>query len=255
MEYEAPQLTKAERRALKKDRKREEEEKQQQQSKMKRWMTYLAMAAVVVGLGWLAYSRYTPIPAEEVNKPVSEITETDWVKGNREAKVVLVEYSDFQCPACKAYRELIEALQENYSKDQLALVFRHFPLKTIHPQATLAAQATEAAGNQGNFWEMHDVLFENQAEWSGKREAEEMFISYATQLGLDENQFKQDLKSKEVQVAVEADYRNGMSLRINSTPSFFVNGERIANPQGLEPFQAIIDEALRSATESGEVAE
>jgi protein-disulfide isomerase len=255
MAYEENQLTKAERRALKKEQKQIDAEKQLQQARTNRLLTYLIVIGVVIGLAWFGYSRYTPVPQEAVDQPTDEVTKQDWLLGNADASVILVEYSDFQCPACKAYREVIAGLHESFADDQLAIVFRHFPLKTIHPQATLAAEAAEAAGKQGKFWEMHDAIFDGQQEWSGSRNTKQAFREYARDLDLNVDQFMEDLESQEVRTAVEADYQSGIKLRINSTPTFFINGERIGNPQGLEAFKTLINEQLQMATGSAEPEE
>jgi protein-disulfide isomerase len=251
MEEQQP-LTKAERRALKKEKKKMAQ--QGSQSPISRLTTYIVIGLIVLGLGWIWYSRSTPA-TEQAALPMDTVAESDWRLGNADAKVTFIEYSDFQCPACKAYRDLIEGLHEKYDDSQLAIVFRHFPLKTIHPQATLAAQAAEAAGKQGKFWEMHDLLFDNQADWAGKRNAEELFVTYAKSLELDEQQFLADISAGETKAAVENDYRSGVSNRINSTPTFFLDGERIGNPQSIEEFSQLIDEKLLAATESATTEE
>jgi protein-disulfide isomerase len=182
--------------------------------------------------------------------PVAEATDKDWVKGNPDAEVVIVEYADLQCPACKLYSSVMSDLAVKYASEA-AFVYRHFPLKQIHLQAVTAAHAAEAAGLQGKFWEMHDKLFETQELWSNNRGAKNMFADYAGELGLDVERFKRDMNSKEVRAKVEAHYLNGLENRLNSTPSFFINGERIENPQGLEAFSQLIDQKLIEATASG----
>ncbi|OGV96028.1 hypothetical protein A2W24_02980 [Microgenomates group bacterium RBG_16_45_19] len=186
-------------------------------------------------------------------KPVNQVLETDWYQGNKAAAVVIVEYSDFQCPACRLYSPLIEQLTQLYP-DQLAVVYRHFPLKEIHPRANLAAQAAEAAGKQGKFWEMNHLLFERQEEWAESGQASKIMMGYAQELGLNSDQFKQDLNSKAVKGLVKADYLSALANRLNGTPSFFVNGSRIENPQGLAAFQAVL-EPLLPATDSATISE
>ncbi len=119
-------------------------------------------------------------------KPIPEVTEADWSKGNLESPVVLLEYSDFQCPACKARGPIIENLLGEFG-DHIRFVYRHMPLSSIHNNAQLAAQATEAAGVQGKFWEMHDHLFETQSEWSGlsKSKLTESQVLAAGELGIN----------------------------------------------------------------------
>lgn len=175
-----------------------------------------------------------------------EVTDEDTYLGNKDAKVTLVEYSDFQCPACKAFEDIVKQLQESYSAEDLKIVYRHFPLRSIHPNADLAAQAAEAAGEEGKFWEMKDLLFKNQAEWSKEKDPRGLFGAYAKSLGLDVAEFDEDLlpedDSKE---RVEKDYQSGVALGVNSTPTFILNGVVLKNPQNLDEFKKLIDAELK----------
>lgn len=175
-----------------------------------------------------------------------EVTDEDKYLGDKNAKVTLVEYSDFQCPACKAYEDIIKEIRNAYSAEDLRIVYRHFPLRSIHPNADLAAQATEAAGEEGKFWEMKDELFKNQAEWSKEKDPRGLFGAYAKAIGLDIAEFEEDLlpedDSKE---RVEKDYQSGVALGINSTPTFILNGVVIKNPQTVDEFKALIDAELK----------
>lgn len=172
----------------------------------------------------------------------SAIIESDWIRGNKEAKVVLTEYSDFQCPACASYHGIVEQLHNDFG-DRLAIIYRHFPLRQIHANAEIAALSAEAAGKQDKFWEMHDMIFENQKKWEAVKNAEEIFIGYAEELGLNSEQFKNDLESKELEDKVEADYQSGVKAGVNHTPTFFVNGAEIQNPRSYEEFKNIINDA------------
>lgn len=175
-----------------------------------------------------------------------EVTEEDTSLGNSDAKVTLIEYSDFQCPACKAYEDIIKQVRESYTAEELRFVFRHFPLRSIHPNADLAAQAAESAGEEGKFWEMKDVLFEKQSEWAEDKDPRGFFSAYAKGLGLDIAEFEEDMKSDDdSKERVEKDYQSGVALGINSTPTFILNGVIIKNPQSLEEFKALIDAELK----------
>ncbi|OGI72699.1 hypothetical protein A3J61_00135 [Candidatus Nomurabacteria bacterium RIFCSPHIGHO2_02_FULL_38_15] len=167
----------------------------------------------------------------------------DWVRGDANAKVTLVEYSDFQCPACAAYYPLVKKLEEKFGS-QMSFTYRHFPLSQIHKNAELAAMAAEAAGLQGKFWEMHDMLFENQTAWSNNYNAKKVFIGYAEKLVLNTDQFENDLDRKDLRDKIAANYKEGVSIGINGTPSFFVNGVKITNPKSYEEFEKIISEKL-----------
>lgn len=172
-----------------------------------------------------------------------KIGPTDWVKGNRDARVVLVEYSDFQCPACGFYYPLLKQLTEEFG-DRVAVVYRHFPLKQIHKNAVLAAQAAEAAGLRGKFWEMHNLLFENQSIWSKALNPKSTFTEYAKRIGLNEGKFESDLESRDTKNKVDMDYIFGAGLGINSTPTFFLNGRKLINPRSYEEFKQIIEKAV-----------
>ncbi len=170
----------------------------------------------------------------------------DNVKGNKEAKVVLMEYSDFQCPACRAYYPVVRQLTTEFGGD-VAFVYRHFPLTTIHANAEFAARAAEAAGRQGKFWEMHDLLFEKQAEWEKVADITKVFDGYAELLGLDLEKFNTDWRSKEVKDFVSAQRVHALKAGLQGTPSFFVNGVQIQNPSSVEEFRAIIKKAITDA--------
>lgn len=166
-----------------------------------------------------------------------------WEKGSADAKVVLVEYSDFQCPACAAYYPLVKQVMQEFG-DQVKFVYRHFPLVQIHANALSAARAAEAAGNQGKFWEMHDLLFEQQDVWESSRTVDATFAEYAVRLGLDMVQFKSDESSKETEKKILNDYQTGLVSGVAGTPTFFLNGKKINNPRNYEQFRTIILEAL-----------
>jgi len=179
----------------------------------------------------------------------SEITYTDWTKGSEDATVTLIEYSDFQCPACRSYHSFLNRLTAEFG-DNILFSYRHFPLHQIHPNAGPAAEAAEAAGRQGKFWEMHDKLFDNQGEWEGSHDAEELFTKYAGELGLDIEQFQTDMDSKEVRDKVRADENSGTAARVQGTPSLFLNGEKVQNPGRYEDLKKLVESAGAVAPES-----
>lgn len=168
---------------------------------------------------------------------INAIALTDQIKGNREAKTILIEYSDFQCPACAVYAPIIKQIVEEFN-DKIVFAYRHFPLSQ-HKNAEIAAIAAEASGKQGKFWEMHDIIFENQNEWADSKNAKEIFIKYAEKIELNTERFKIDLELKELKEKTRKDLNSGISARVNSTPTFFLNGERV-QPQSYEDFKQII---------------
>lgn len=166
------------------------------------------------------------------------------VEGAENSKVTLIEYGDFQCPACKSYYPLIKELKSTYG-DRVAFQFRHYPLVQIHPNAFVSSRAAEAAGKQGKFFEMHDLLYENQELWSQSPNPSSTFESYAQQLGLNVEQFKTDMNSAAVADVINADVKAGQTAGANSTPTFVLNGKKIdKNPQTLDEFKKLLDDEL-----------
>ena len=164
--------------------------------------------------------------------------------GNFEkGKVVLVEYADFQCPACGLYYPLVKQLKSE-SGDKMEVVFKHFPLKSIHKNADLASRASEAALIQGKFWEMHDILFEKQNEWSNSGQARSLFTAYAVSLGMNQQKFVDDIDSDSVKERVNSDYQEGVGLRVNGTPTLFLNGKKITNPRSYDEFKKLIQDQI-----------
>jgi protein-disulfide isomerase len=186
-------------------------------------------------------------PADQTGSLIDLTSSSDWSKGNKEAKIVLVEYSDFQCPACGAYYPLLKQLNQELS-GEVQFVYRHFPLRQIHANAELAARAAEAAGRQGKFWEYHDLLFENQREWSEESRARDIFVRYAQSLDLDTGRFTNDMDSQEIKEKVDKDYASGVRSAVDATPTFFLNGKRIQNPRSYEEFRSVIEEAVKNSS-------
>ena len=197
----------------------------------------LFVIVLLFGYYFYAMSTKKDLPAAEVS-----ISVTDHVRGARSGKVTLVEFGDFQCPACGAYETIVRQLEAD-NKDTLKVVFRHFPLTQIHQNALPAAKAAEAAALQGKFWEMHDMLYDKQAEWSKGLNARDYFLTYATILGLNTVTFTKDMESKAVEEKILAEYKEGVALGIQGTPTFFINGKMIESPRNLEAFNALIKSA------------
>ncbi|MBN1168569.1 thioredoxin domain-containing protein [Candidatus Woesebacteria bacterium] len=236
-------LTKRQRKKLAKEEKLQETEKREKIKKLKSSLMWvIALSLAVFGGYKLIKWIYTPT-VEVLSEPV-EIAENDWVKGDRKnAKVTVIEYSDFQCPACEAYQPIVNRLAEEFS-DSVRIVFRHFPLVSIHNNAFDAARAAEAAGKQNRFWEMHDKLFEDQDSWSEDNTPKDKFMNYASQLGLDLDRFEDDLSSKEIENKINLHIFQANQLGLNSTPTFIVNDKKIDNPQGYEALRSLIEQKL-----------
>lgn len=190
----------------------------------------------------LSYYFYKSQSIPEIKEPVV-INEDDHIRGNQSGDVTLVEFGDFQCPACAAYEPFVRKVTED--NKNLKVVFKHFPLTQIHKNALLSAKASESAGIQGKFWEMHDMLYDKQKEWGESLMARELIISYAKTLNLDVDKFTKDLNDKAIEDRILSDLKEGIKLGVQGTPSFFVNGKKIENPKSLEEFNKVIREASK----------
>ena len=216
---------------------------------------WVIVLVVILGLGllvWGSIASRNPSSSGTVNEEqeaILSLKSDDWVKGATSSEVVLVEYSDFQCPACRQYHEPVKVLVDEFG-DRLTFAYRHFPLRRIHFNAQIAAQAAEAAGMQGKFFEMHDLLFERQPEWSGNSSETmlETLNEYAVELELDLLQFNEDLESDEVKGYINEDLENALLLGVNATPTFFLNGEKMNNPNSIDEFRLLIQQALGDIT-------
>jgi protein-disulfide isomerase len=154
------------------------------------------------------------------------IKETDHRIGNSDARVTLVEYGDYECPHCGHAYPLVKQLVSRMGKD-LLFVFRHFPLQEAHPAAFPAALSAEAAGKQGKFWQMHDLLYDHQEELE-----ENSFLDFAGELNLDLKKFSHDFESDDTSSKVEDDFESGVRSGVNGTPTFFINGKKLAAYDG-----------------------
>ncbi len=166
-----------------------------------------------------------------------------------ESVVNLTEYGDFQCPACASYHPIVKQIKEKY-KDQITFQFKNFPIVAIHPNAMAAHRAAEAASLQGKFWEMHDLIYEQQQTWASGNNAAGTFRSFAESLGLNMEQFDTDISSREVNTAIQDDIKAGEALNIQGTPGFVIDGKLIENPKSIEEFEQLIQDAIAAKTTS-----
>lgn len=173
-------------------------------------------------------------PADNI--PISQTnpagTDNAHTRGPANAKVTVEEYGDYQCPPCGALFPELKKLEKEYG-DQMRFVFRHYPLQ-MHKHASLAAHAAEAAALQGHFWEMHDIIYQNQLNWTPAEDARPLFIQYARDLKLDIDRFTRDMDSPAVAARVTADYDRGSALGVTGTPTLFMNGRQL-NPNAVTP--------------------
>lgn len=178
-------------------------------------------------------------PPEAPTGPVDvAVGDKDHVRGNKNASVTLIEFSDFECPFCGRFEPTVNQALAEYG-DKIRLVYKHFPLESIHPQARPAAEASECAAEQGKFWEYHDELFKNQ-----DRLTNAYYGELAKQLGLDVNKFNTCVTSGKGKAKVDADYQQGIQAGVQGTPHTLVNGIAVSGAVPYASLKAQIDAAL-----------
>ena len=164
--------------------------------------------------------------------------------GPKQAKVTVVEFGDFQCPACGVAYQVVKQIKEEY-KGKMSFVFREYPLMA-HKYGYLSALAVEAASGQGKFWEMYDKLYSNQKEWSESKDALAIFATYAKEIGIDVNKFREDVDSKKYDAKIQADLSDGNQLGVNATPTFFINGKIYSGALTYDNFKSVVESELKS---------
>jgi protein-disulfide isomerase len=177
---------------------------------------------------------------DEIDRLTPPVSSRDHRQGPDDAPVTLVEFGDFECPHCGRAYPIIKEVQSLLG-DKLLFVFRHFPITTSHPHAQHAAEAAEAAGAQGKFWEMHDILFENQHALDDSDLAE-----YARMIGLDLRRFVADMRVHKYAQHVREDFRSGILSGVNGTPTFFINGLRYDGPWDAQTLTAELLAAIEA---------
>ena len=182
-----------------------------------------------------AQARQAPDP----NKVYSLATDGAPFQGPKDAKIVVVEFSDYQCPFCSGAEPLMDQVLAAYPKD-VKRVYKQFPLTSIHQNAMPAARAAVAAGKQNKFWEMHKKLFENQRDLSVDN-----YKKWAQELGLDVARFEKDMASPEVQAQIDRDVKDAQAAEVSGTPTIFVNGKRFSKQRSLDTFKETIDPILQ----------
>lgn len=160
----------------------------------------------------------------------------------KDAKVTLVEFGDYQCPACRASQPTLEKLIKDY-EGKMTFVFRNFPLP-LHANAKVSSEAAEAAGEQGKYWEMNSLLYERQDEWSQLSNPIDKFVSYAEELKLDTAKFKKSIETYKYDQKIRGDQTDGETLGVSSTPTFFLNGEKLVGGQNYGVWKKKIDALL-----------
>ncbi|MEO5627741.1 MAG: thioredoxin domain-containing protein [Candidatus Saccharimonadales bacterium] len=207
----------------------------------KRFLLILAALVVIFGsIFWLTKSKSN---APGTGSSQAQASNHVLGEGN---KVSLVEFGDYQCPACGQYFPIIEQIKAKYA-DQISFRFANFPLVQIHPNAMVAARAAEAASLQNKFWEMHDLLYRNQTTWAQASNPSSYFEKYAADLKLDITKFKADSASAGVLATINADVAEAQGYGATGTPTFILNGKKIDSPTSIEAFSEVIDQAIKQA--------
>lgn len=217
--------------------------------KMK-WIIFtVVVLGVLGGIIWFSKSDEVTFSGD-ASKVITEAPIADHVYGSPDQKVVLIEYGDFQCPGCGSMFSAVHELKEQY-KSTLTFVFRNMPLTNLHPNALAAATAAEAAGLQDKYWEMHDLLYQNQSAWassdiSGRTS---LFEGYASQIGLDIDKYRQDLSSKDIAAKISRDRATSKTFNADSTPTFVINGKKFDSSKATDSaaLKGAVDEALKAA--------
>lgn len=221
----------------------------------KSWIVFGAIViAVLSGMVMMSMQKKTDIEditseklAETMSAEERNGNIADHTFGNSNAKVIVIEYADYQCPGCGTASPKMKELAEKY-KDNMLLIFRNFPIASSHPNARAASATAEAAGLQGKFWEMHQLLFVSQNEWSkaNATDRDKVFQSYAERLGLDVNKLKTDIASESVKKKIDFDLALGRKQKVNATPSFYINGKLVEMDENGS-IEKPLKEALKNA--------
>lgn len=202
-------------------------------------------AAVIIGGSALLWSSPSPIQPGKILDEQSLIRENSYRTGSDTAKVKIVEFGDFQCPACAKINPTIRTIKETYKDNpNVSIIFRHFPLTDIHANAFISSEAAEAAGAQGKFWEMFDALYTNQGQWEKSTDPLPIFTLYAQQLGLNIETFKDAIQNHVYEDIINTDIADGEKIGVNATPTFFINGEKQETIPTTEAFNNKIQELL-----------
>lgn len=239
-------LTKDEKKKLRQEEWQKKIASEERKKKITKFIWWGVGALILVFAVWFLYATInTPSsPTAALTAPGPKAA--DMTFGNPKSKVILTEYADFQCPGCGAYYPILKQLTTDY-KDKILFVYRFFPLEQIHRNALQASEAGYAASLQGKFWPMHDLLFANQTAWAELSDPTANFLSYATQAGLDITKFKADSTSSSTEKYIKGQEQAALDLGLPGTPSFFLNGKQISNPNGYADFKKLVDDALTKA--------
>ncbi|OGH23322.1 MAG: hypothetical protein A2958_00135 [Candidatus Levybacteria bacterium RIFCSPLOWO2_01_FULL_38_13] len=236
-------LTKKQRKELKKFEWQEKLKSQKRNEMLKKIAIWAGAALLLILSVWglIALSSSSP-DQQNSSTRIPQVSKEDIKIGSESARITLVEYSDFQCPACAAYHPMVNQLISEF-EGRMLFVYRFFPIQS-HQNAMISAQSSLAAHKQGKFFEMYNLLFDNQNSWVNSSNAEKIFVEYAGKLNLDIDKFKSDLKKDETKNLINNQYSQAIAIGVNSTPTFFLNGVKIQNPRTYDDFKNLIQNEL-----------
>jgi protein-disulfide isomerase len=238
-------LTKKEKKELRKLEWQEKLEKEKRNQQLKKIGIWVGIAVVILAaVGFIFLLVNTPGNSLETPINVKPVSSSDITKGNKNAKVTLIEYSDFQCPSCAIFHPFVNQILKDYG-NKIYFVYRFFPLTELHQNAMIAAQTGYAAYKQGKFFEMADILFNKQTDWQGVADPTAVFETYAASLKLDLQKFKTDINSQDTKNFVQSEQNEGSNAGISFTPSFILDGKLITkNPDNYNAFKQLIDNEI-----------
>ncbi|MBI3956805.1 MAG: thioredoxin domain-containing protein [Candidatus Kerfeldbacteria bacterium] len=240
-------LTKRQRRELKRQQKEKARSSSATRKKVGIWFVWALVAFVVVGLVWAVIaaggSNNGTTKSGDL-RPMKADT-TDPYLGDQNSQVVVREFGDFQCPACKAVQPLVTDITKEYG-NRIRLDFNDYPLVSIHKNALFAAEAAHCANDQGKFWAFHDKLYDRQSDWAtlAKKDANDKFKQYAADLGLNADTFNACVDSEEKRDAVQEDINQGNAALVGATPTFFVNDQKFEGIPQKDELKKLIDGEL-----------
>lgn len=241
-------LTKAQKKELRKEERKnweDELKKHEANQKLKKFIYWcLGLAVAFAAIGGLIALVNNPSSSSTPNVSAPKISANDITTGPQNAKVQIIEYADFQCPACEYYYPFTKQLLSDF-KGKILFVYRFFPLTQLHQNAMISAQAAYAGLQQGKFWEMHDLLFDHQKDWATVTDPTSIYLSYAKQLNLDINKFTTDMNSDAAKKFITGQEDAGTNAGVDSTPTFFINGKQIQNPPSYDGFKQLVEAAMK----------
>lgn len=213
-------------------------------------LTGISLATIAIVIGAAFFFGGTQGPKEEKKLTKEElqklVTKDSHRIGDKKAPISIVEFGDYQCPACGAAHSVVNKILKEY-QGKISYVFRHFPLSQ-HQNAEVAAEAAESAGAQGKFFEMHNLLYDKQQEWSeDNNPVDNYFVGYAKTLELDVDKFKKDIEANAYKKTIQQGISAGNALGLTATPTFFINDEKVTGGLPYNQFKEKIDAALKAA--------